>query len=315
MADKQEHSLCSALMSRPIPLLLFMRILNGFILLALFDLVPLWAISTKKLGGLELTQQDVGWMLARSAVFNIVYFLYMMPGLIKQFGNRRFGVASSLFCAILFVAMPYSPGVYSLNVCQMLIVSFACTQEIIAIACTNNAAPPGKLTAVTGVLVMSETFAKALGPVCAATGFAWTLDHWGYSGHGFVFFGLAVAHVLWALSCAALPSNIDDDAEGLQKCPQEQKMIVPDKLGKTEHELSKRHGEEPISHAKVAACEDVDDKPVAENSKKDKKFNNYLTHGKPCHQRYQKLSAADDNSSQVMSPQDSMQANEALRGA
>ena len=46
-AKKEEHSLSSALLSWPMPLLLFMRIVNGFSIQTMTNLVPLWAISTK----------------------------------------------------------------------------------------------------------------------------------------------------------------------------------------------------------------------------------------------------------------------------
>jgi len=213
------------------------------------------------------------------------------------------------FCAILYVAMPYSPGVYTANVAQMLIVSLAASQEIIAITCTNNAAPPERLTSVTGVLVMSETFAKALGPVCAATGFAWTLDHWGSSGHGVAFFFVAAAHVVWALLCTALPSIVDEDPS---KCPHEQKMIMLVKLGKTENDPCQKSADEENSLANIIACEDANGKSLGDKSKRDEMFNTPAKRSKLC---YQKLSV-DDNSSQVVAPQDhNVLLNEALRGA
>merc|ERR1719272_713757 len=97
------------------------------------------------------------------------------------------------------------------------------------IAFTNNASPPEMRGSITGILVLFETAAKAAGPVLAAIAFAWTLDRWGRSGHGIVFIFLAVAHVIFILVVASLPSVVENAPQIPAKCSEEKEMVMPDK--------------------------------------------------------------------------------------
>ena len=64
------------------------------------------------------------------------------------------------------------------------------SQAAMNITFTNNAAGQADRAVVTGVAVTVETIGKALGPILTSTMFAWCLRHWGFDGHGAVFYVL-----------------------------------------------------------------------------------------------------------------------------
>eukprot|EP00746_Dinoflagellata_sp_MGD_P144032 gnl/MRDRNA2_/MRDRNA2_76799_c0_seq3.p1 gnl/MRDRNA2_/MRDRNA2_76799_c0~~gnl/MRDRNA2_/MRDRNA2_76799_c0_seq3.p1 ORF type:complete len:177 (+),score=33.11 gnl/MRDRNA2_/MRDRNA2_76799_c0_seq3:443-973(+) len=152
----------------------------------------------------------------------------------------------------------------------MLIASFTACEEAVAIASTNNAAPRDRLASITGILVTAETIGRALGPVSAATGFAWTLNQWGNDGHAFAFFCLALAHLVWGIMCVRLPSLVEneikhpsDSAEGKRHNHGGPNAgpIIPDMLGRTEDEP-----DEKTKFANITARDTDDDKELAEHS-------------------------------------------------
>lgn len=63
-----EDSMCRILLRAPMPLAIVCRAVHGLLVFAVFDVVPLWAIASHAAGGLALSEEEVGILLAGAAI-------------------------------------------------------------------------------------------------------------------------------------------------------------------------------------------------------------------------------------------------------
>lgn len=207
---KLRRSSKAALFRFPVPLLLWMRFCQGFAVFGVYEAIPLWLISDKALGGLGLSEKEVGSLLSRSGLWSIIYFSFIMPSLIpKHLSPRFFSILTSCTAGVTAVLLPYASTVPLANVLHLI---FACTfvsQAAVNMQFTNNATGPQDRSVITGVAVTVETIGKALSPVAMSWLFAWSLQRFGKEGHDLVFVVLA-ALALMQLTCSLfLPSSVD----------------------------------------------------------------------------------------------------------
>lgn len=184
---------------------------HGLVVFAMFEVVPLWAISSRELGGLDLSQRDLGIMLASSAVVTMLSGWFVMPVLTRLFGLRRCSSICGLVGAITFLFMPWATQMWQL-ILMHTTVNFSLNVLISStvLAFTNNATPPEHRGVVNGVAVTLETLAKGVGPISTSITFAWTLERWGYAGHPVVFVAMAAGAFMVAVGCACLPKTVEN---------------------------------------------------------------------------------------------------------
>jgi len=198
----------------PMPVLIFLRALQGCVCFAFFEVVPLWAISTRSLGGLELSEDDLGTVLSFSAIGTAVFMVFIMPRMTTSLGLRASSTASGLVGGAVFAAMSWAPNTIWLIASHSLVNCCINVMGAAYIAFINNAAPTGQRGTVNGISVTFEACAKGAGPMSAAIAFAWTLEQWGSAGHSAVFLCLAFMMFTLAGGTACMPELVENRKAG-----------------------------------------------------------------------------------------------------
>lgn len=183
-----KQSITQMLRRWPVPLIICMRFSQGFALFAIFEVVPLWLISERAVGGLNMSEKQVGFLLARSGVWSIFYFSLVLPRLTKKLGGRCTSIIVSVFGIIFSILLPFCTTELTANLAHMLAASSIFSQFAVNVAFTNNAAGPTDRAIVSGFAVTVDTVGKAIAPIATSTIFAWSINTFGLAGHGLVFY-------------------------------------------------------------------------------------------------------------------------------
>jgi len=211
----------------PVPLLVLLRSTQGFLTFAFFEVVPLWAISSKDVGGLALGQEVLGTIFACSAVIAGVFMSVGIKLCTQRFGLRMSAAWGNIVCVGLYVLLPFLTNAWFLLVLHGAINSACGLVGVSYIASINAAVGKGDRAKVNGVCVTMESLGKGIGPASIAIAFAYSLQHWGYAGHGAVFFFMAFLHLLLFAGSLLLPQDIDSgvrkptDEASPKKLPQQ----------------------------------------------------------------------------------------------
>ncbi|CAL4911765.1 unnamed protein product [Urochloa decumbens] len=185
--------------------------------MAYTEVFSLWAESDKKYGGLSLSSEDVGQVLAVTGASLLVYQLFLYPRINKILGpinsSRIAAVSKSLcylvdvfsscciselFCSILQIlcipilfAYPYmtylsEPGLsIILNIASVIKNNLAVTIITGTFILQNNAVPQDQRGAANGLSMTGMSFFKAVAPAGAGIVFSWAQKR----QHGFFFPG------------------------------------------------------------------------------------------------------------------------------
>ena len=183
-----KRSITQMLRRWPVPLVIFMRFSQGFAQFAIFEVVPLWLISDRAVGGLNMSEKQVGFFLARSGLWNILYFSLLLPRLTKQLGGRCTSIIVSAFGMIFSILLPFCTTELTANLAHLLATSGCLSQAAVNLAFTNNAAGPTDRAIISGFAATMDTVGKAIAPIATSTIFAWSINTFGRAGHGLVFY-------------------------------------------------------------------------------------------------------------------------------
>lgn len=206
--DIKKESWCAVIGAWPMPLIITMRSLQGLLIFATFDLIPLWCISSESMGGLDMSETDLGALLSTSALGGLIFNSLIMHRITSCLGLRR-AVCTSTICTI--VALTIMPFLKRWSSLLFVYSVFACCANLSAALCvalTNNAAPDEARGMVNGVAATLESIGKGIGPMGAASFFAWTLSKWGKDGHQLTFWLLA-ASTMSLLGAGILPAYVE----------------------------------------------------------------------------------------------------------
>ena len=135
-----------------------------------------------------MSEKQVGFFLARSGLWNILYFSLLLPRLTKQLGGRCTSIIVSVFGIIFSILLPFCTTELTANLAHLLATSGCLSQAALNIAFTNNAAGPTDRAIVSGFAVTMDTVGKAIAPIATSTIFAWSINTFNWAGHGLVFY-------------------------------------------------------------------------------------------------------------------------------
>jgi len=201
---------CYSAMGWPMPLILVMRFLGpGITAFSMFELLPLWAISSEGVGGLALSEEELGLFLSRTGLWQVFFFTILMPKISERIGLRRFAMLASAVAGVSAVVLPLATTTMTANIVHMLAMSTNIAEGAMGMALTNNVVAREQRSAINGIAVTIETLGKALGPLVAAPVFAWSIATWGRDGRFLVFSSLAAAHLIYFCGACALPPFAD----------------------------------------------------------------------------------------------------------
>lgn len=172
------------------------------------EVFSLWAVSPRRLGGLNFTTENVGDVLAISGIGLIVYQLSLYPSLEKSFGPARFArISGVLAIPILqsypFIAMLSGITLYLvINIASLLKNILSVTIITGLFLMQNRAVEQRQRGAANGIAMTGMSIFKTIGPAGGGAVLAWSQKRMHASflpGTHMVFFVLNIAGGLGVL--------------------------------------------------------------------------------------------------------------------
>ncbi|XP_050882511.1 protein ZINC INDUCED FACILITATOR-LIKE 1 isoform X6 [Lathyrus oleraceus] len=172
------------------------------------EVFSLWAVSPRRLGGLDFTTDNVGDVLAISGIGLIVYQLSLYPSLERVFGPIRFSCISGVLSIPLlqsypFIAMLSGMTLYLvINIASLLKNVLSMTIVTCLFILQNRAVEQHQRGAANGISMTAMSLFKAIGPAGGGAVLAWSQKRMHASflpGTHMVFFVLNVAGGLGVL--------------------------------------------------------------------------------------------------------------------
>uniref|UniRef100_A0A0E0MC63 Major facilitator superfamily (MFS) profile domain-containing protein n=1 Tax=Oryza punctata TaxID=4537 RepID=A0A0E0MC63_ORYPU len=173
--------------------------------MAYTEIFSLWAESDRKYGGLSLSSEDVGQVLAITGASLLVYQLFIYPRINKVIGHIKASRIAAILCIPILFAYPYmtylsGPGLtIILNIASVIKNNLGVTIITGCFILQNNAVPQDQRGAANGLAMTGMSFFKAVAPAGAGIVFSWAQKRQHASflpGDQMVFFLLNVFELL-----------------------------------------------------------------------------------------------------------------------
>ncbi|KAJ1274034.1 hypothetical protein BS78_05G032300 [Paspalum vaginatum] len=173
--------------------------------MAYTEVFSLWAESDKKYGGLSLSTEDVGQVLAVTGTSLLVYQLLLYPRMNKVLGPIKSSRIAAVLCIPILFAYPYmtylsEPGLsIILNIASVIKNNLSVTIITGTFILQNNAVPQDQRGAANGLSMTGMSFFKAVAPAGAGIVFSWAQKRQHASffpGDQMVFFLLNVVELI-----------------------------------------------------------------------------------------------------------------------
>ena len=235
------------------PLAIGLRALHGMIAFAAFDIVPLWAVASIAGGGLALTQEEVGVLLAGAAVGQLVFTSLCMGPLANRLGMRKTFIVGCVVAGLAFVLLCLvpqpmqeggeemgsgfvAPAADSVRPPRAVSIALAATiycvymsalllagTGIVGVTSNLCAGYPERSGSLNGVIAMFEAMGKGTGPAVGAPIFAAAVSSrpaelYSPSGASLVLFATALLIILFGLAAIRLPNKVDGSVHGGRAC-------------------------------------------------------------------------------------------------
>ncbi|XP_062202108.1 protein ZINC INDUCED FACILITATOR-LIKE 1-like isoform X3 [Phragmites australis] len=173
--------------------------------MAYTEVFSLWAESEKKYGGLSLSSENVGQVLAVTGASVLVYQLFVYPRINKVLGPIKSSQIAAIICMPILFAYPYmtylsEPGLsIVLNIASVIKNNLGVTIITSTFILQNNAVPQDQRGAANGLAMTGMSFFKAAAPAGAGIVFSWAQKRqhaFFFPGDQMVFFLLNVVELL-----------------------------------------------------------------------------------------------------------------------
>lgn len=206
---------CSIILTWPLFPALIVRVVTGFVMFALFDVVPLWAISDTSFGGLSMLQGELGSMLSLASMVKLFFTATICPWTLRRAGFRKALLIGSVIWGLFMVLIPLTSSWW--GALALLTVTYCSADLVVSagISLANNVSPAERRGEVNGVIVTIESIAKGLGPMTAANIFAWSIATFGAPGRVVVFAFCASLAFAKAVLLCTMPNSVDSSIEQL----------------------------------------------------------------------------------------------------
>ncbi|WOK96781.1 protein ZINC INDUCED FACILITATOR-LIKE 1-like [Canna indica] len=176
--------------------------------MAYTEIFSLWAVSDKSYGGLSLSSQEVGEVLAVSGVGLLVYQIIVYPSIERFLGPIRSMRVAAVLSIPLLVAFPYMTNL-SGRVLILIVNCASLLKNILSISIIiglfilqNNAVSQEQRGAANGIAMTGMSIFKAIAPAAAGIIFSWAQkrqDASFFPGDQMVFFALNIVEFIGLL--------------------------------------------------------------------------------------------------------------------
>ncbi|KAK8451998.1 hypothetical protein SEVIR_5G038100v4 [Setaria viridis] len=150
---------------------------------AYLETFSLWAVSSRKFRGLNLTSQDVGTVLAVSGIGVLVYQLALYPFIVKYFGSIRPLRPVAVLSILLLATYPFMANLQEtelkilINIASLLKNVFSATITTACNILQNNAVTQEQRGVANGISVTIMSLFKGVAPAAAGILFSWAQKH------------------------------------------------------------------------------------------------------------------------------------------
>ena len=181
IATASKLTACDMVRRRPLSIIMLLRMGAGLLLFGSLDVIPLWAAASHPAGGLQMSKERIGTLLAASSLVTFTFTVRPMGIAIRCLGTRgasMLGYAVSaciymLLVPVVLLAEKALPAWAALAVGAVLVgiggmatnISSTCGFVLTSEACEDH---PALVGAITGVAVTLEAIGKMLGPAIGA---------------------------------------------------------------------------------------------------------------------------------------------------
>ncbi|XP_015698670.2 protein ZINC INDUCED FACILITATOR-LIKE 1 isoform X2 [Oryza brachyantha] len=147
--------------------------------MAYTEIFSLWAESDRKYGGLSLSSEDVGQVLAITGASLLVYQLFIYPRINKVLGHIKASRIAAIACIPILFTYPYmtylsGPGLSTvLNIASVIKNNLSVTIITGCFILQNNAVPQDQRGAANGLAMTGMSLFKAVAPAGAGIVFSW----------------------------------------------------------------------------------------------------------------------------------------------
>lgn len=169
--------------------------------MAYTEIFPLWAESGRRFGGLDLSSEDVGEVLAISGFSLLAFQFVLYPPLEKLFGHVNLCRGAALLTLALNAAYPFIANLSGLELTIVLNCA-SLVKNVLSVAIVtglfilqNNAVSQHQRGAANGISMTGQSIFKAIAPAAGGAIFSWAQKRRNSSflpGNHMVFFILNV---------------------------------------------------------------------------------------------------------------------------
>ena len=193
----------------------FIYCFHSFNAIALQEIFPLWLLSSKAHGGLDLQASYIGTIISIVGLSLLIFQAFVYPWLAKKYSITQLMKYAMIFLVPSIILMPFVSAFeieFAIFFCtflrclQMCLVMCMFTAIFLAI---NNASDDENRGAANGLAMLIGSTAKALGPISASVIFAWSITGDNHSfpfAHHFTFFIIAFLTFILYLLLLFVPS-------------------------------------------------------------------------------------------------------------
>ncbi|KAL8106187.1 protein ZINC INDUCED FACILITATOR-LIKE 1-like [Apium graveolens] len=169
------------------------------------EIFSLWAVSPRKLGGLNFSTDGVGKVLAFSGLGLLVFQLFLFPLLERRFGFLIVTRVSGFACIPLLTSYPYIALLSGVTL-TVLLTCASVLKNILSVSITtgifilqNRAVDQHQRGAANGISMTAMSFFKAIGPAGGGALLSWAQSRQDAAflpGNQIVFFILNVVEAI-----------------------------------------------------------------------------------------------------------------------